>query len=223
MTIRSRHKKFSSQHWLLSICDGSCIIWRVDHSNVTTAGVTNYRNMWRISSTVTKGLDNLWRPSIFRHAVLFVSFVLWRQRDDHFFVTNFFLWQYLPLTWRLRFVIQSQNSCSAAILAAVAVAAAEDPRCALVAQATFWRLGGRSSWWSMVALVSVSIMCHGRGDTSDPQVSFLAFSCSLHYFGPCLNMRYTRNIVALQIWLGQCWWKELGGGTSWFSAGTYHL
>ena len=112
MTIRSRHKKFSSQHWLLSICDGSCIIWRVDHSNVTTAGVTNYRNMWRISSTVTKGLDILWRPSIFRHAVLFVSFVLWRQRDDHFFVTNFFLWQYLPLTWRLRFVIQSQNSCS---------------------------------------------------------------------------------------------------------------
>jgi len=115
MTIRSRHKKFSSQHWLLSICDGSCIIWRVDHSNVTTAGVTNYRNMWRISSTVTKGLDILWWPSIFRHAVLFVSFVLWRQRDDHFFVTNFFLWQYLPLTWRLRFVIQSQNSCSACL------------------------------------------------------------------------------------------------------------
>jgi hypothetical protein len=55
-----------------------------------------------------------------------------------------------------------------------------------------------------VALVSVSVVCHGRVNRSDLQASFLAFSCSLHYFGPCLNMRYTRNIVALQIWLDQC-------------------
>ena len=83
-------------------------------------------------------------------------------------------------------------------LAAAAVAAAtEDPHCAIVAQASFWRLGGESSQWSAVALASMSVMCHGRGDRSNPQVSFLAFSCSLHYFGPCLNMRYTRNIVAL--------------------------
>ena len=86
-----------------------------------------------------------------------------------------------------------------------AVAVEEDPRyAAVVAQVSFWRLGGRSSWWSMAALASVFVLCHGRGDRYDPQVSFLAFSCSLRYFGPCLNMRYTRNIVALQIWLGQC-------------------
>jgi hypothetical protein len=78
----------------------------------------------------------------------------------------------------------------------VAAAATEDPQCAVVAQASFWRLGGRSSRWSVAALASVSVMCHGRGDRSDPQVSFLAFYC-LHCFGSYLNMRYTRNIVAL--------------------------
>jgi hypothetical protein len=61
---------------------------------------------------------------------------------------------------------------------------------------TLLRLGGGFSRWSAAALVSVSIVCHGRGDRSDPQVSFLTFSCSLHCFGPYLNMRYTRNIVA---------------------------
>ena len=83
------------------------------------------------------------------------------------------------------------------------VATAEDPRCVVLAQASFWRQGGRASWWSAVALASVSIVCHGRGYRSDPHVSFLAFSYSLHCFGPCLNMRYTRNIVAFEIWLGQ--------------------
>jgi hypothetical protein len=89
-------------------------------------------------------------------------------------------------------------------LAAAAAVAMEDPECVVVAQASFWRLGGWSSQWSAVALVSVSVVCHGRGNKSDPQVSFLAFSCLLHCFGPCscLNMRYTRNIVAFQIWLG---------------------
>jgi hypothetical protein len=52
-------------------------------------------------------------------------------------------------------------------LAAAAVAT-EDPQCAVVAQASFWRLGGRSSRWSVAALVSVSVMCCGRGDRSDP-------------------------------------------------------
>jgi hypothetical protein len=37
-----------------------------------------------------------------------------------------------------------------------------------------------------------------------------------------LKLRYTRNIVVFQIWLGQWWWKELGGGASWFSASTCH-
>ena len=78
-------------------------------------------------------------------------------------------------------------------------AATEDPHCGVVAQASFWRLGSRSSRWSVVALASVFIMCCSRGDRSDLQVSFLVFFYSLHYFGPCLNMRYTRNIVALQI------------------------
>jgi hypothetical protein len=61
----------------------------------------------------------------------------------------------------------------------------------------------RSPRWNVVALASVFIVYRGRGDRSDPHVSFLAFSCSLHCFGPCLNMRYTRNIAVFQIWLGQ--------------------
>jgi hypothetical protein len=61
------------------------------------------------------------------------------------------------------------------------------------------RLGGGVSRWSTVALASVSVVCRVRGEKSDPQVSFLAFSCSFHCFGPCLNMRYTRNILALEI------------------------
>jgi hypothetical protein len=84
-----------------------------------------------------------------------------------------------------------------------AVAVVEDSRCAMVAPVSFWRLGDGTCWWSVVALVSVSVVCHGRGDRSDPQVYFLAFSCSLHCFGPCLNMRYTRKILASEIWLGQ--------------------
>ena len=79
-----------------------------------------------------------------------------------------------------------------------AVAATEDPQCVVVAQASFWRLDGGSSRWSVAALASVFVVCHGKGDKSNPQVSFLAFSYSLHYFGPCLNMRYTRNILALK-------------------------
>jgi hypothetical protein len=38
-----------------------------------------------------------------------------------------------------------------------AVAAMENPRCALVAQASFWRLDGGFSWWSAATLASVSI------------------------------------------------------------------
>ena len=81
-------------------------------------------------------------------------------------------------------------------LATVVVVATEVPQCAVVAQASFWRLGGGSSRWSAVALVSVSVVWHGRGDRSDPQVSFLTFFY-LYCFGPCLNMRYTRNIITL--------------------------
>ena len=84
-----------------------------------------------------------------------------------------------------------------------AAAVAEDLWCAMLAQASFWRLGSGACRWSRMTLVYVSVVCRGRGDRSNPQVSFLAFSYSLHYFGPCLNMRYTRNILALEIMLGQ--------------------
>jgi hypothetical protein len=50
--------------------------------------------------------------------------------------------------------------------------------------------------------IHVRCVCD-RGDRSGLQVSFLVFSCLLHYFGPCLNMSYTENIVALEICLGQ--------------------
>ena len=52
-------------------------------------------------------------------------------------------------------------------LAAV-VAMAEDPRCAVVAPMSFWRLGGGVCRWSTVALVFVTVVCHDRGDRSDP-------------------------------------------------------
>ena len=77
----------------------------------------------------------------------------------------------------------------------LAAVAAEDPWCAVVAPASFWRLGGRACRWSALTLASVPVVCHDRGHRSDPQVSFLAFSYSLHCFGPCLDMGYTRNIV----------------------------
>ena len=66
----------------------------------------------------------------------------------------------------------------------------------MVAPTSFWRLGGGACRWSAVALAFVSVVCHDRGDRSDLQVSFLAFSCLFHYFGPCLNMRYTRTSQA---------------------------
>jgi hypothetical protein len=99
---------------------------------------------------------------------------------------------------RLTYILDiSLASGNKSVPVGLAVAAAtEDPQCVVVAQVSFWRLGGGSSWWSVAALVSVSVVCHGGGNRSDPQVSFLTFSCSLHYFGPCLNMRHTRNIVA---------------------------
>jgi hypothetical protein len=75
------------------------------------------------------------------------------------------------------------------------VVAADDPQCAVVASTSFWRLGGGACQWSTVALAFVSIVNHGRDNRS--------FSCSLHYFGPCLNKRYTRNILALEIWFGE--------------------
>ena len=50
---------------------------------------------------------------------------------------------------------------------AAAAAATEDPQCAVVAQASFWRLGGGSSRWSAAALASMFVVCHGRGDRSN--------------------------------------------------------
>ena len=50
----------------------------------------------------------------------------------------------------------------------VMAAAAEDPQCAVVVPVSFWRLGGGACWWSTTALASMSIVCYGRGDRSDP-------------------------------------------------------
>ena len=83
------------------------------------------------------------------------------------------------------------------------VAAVEDPWSAVVAQASFWRLGGEACRWSAMASASMFFVFHDSGDRSNPHVVFLAFSYLLHYFGPCLNMRYIRNILVLEIWLGQ--------------------
>ena len=99
---------------------------------------------------------------------------------------------YIPFKWKQSVPVRQ-----------AAVAAAEDPQCAVVVPVSFWRLGGGACWWSTATLAFVSVVCRGRGDKSDLQLFFLAFSCSLHCFGPCLNMRYTRNILALEIWLGQ--------------------
>ena len=49
-----------------------------------------------------------------------------------------------------------------------AVAAVEDPWCAVVAPMSFCRLGGGACRWSAAVLASVSVVCHGRGDRSDP-------------------------------------------------------
>jgi hypothetical protein len=81
--------------------------------------------------------------------------------------------------------------------------AADDPQCAVVALTSFSRLGGGACQWSAADLAFVSIVNRGRDDRSNPQVSSLTFSCSLHCFGPCLNIRYTRNILALEIWFGE--------------------
>jgi hypothetical protein len=57
----------------------------------------------------------------------------------------------------------------------VAAAAVADPWCAVVAPASFWRLGGGACQWSVAPLVFVSIVSRGRGDRSDPHVSFSPF------------------------------------------------
>ena len=52
-------------------------------------------------------------------------------------------------------------------LATAVAVVMEDLQCAMVAQASFWRLGGGSSRWSAAALASMSVVCRGRGDRSD--------------------------------------------------------
>ena len=69
------------------------------------------------------------------------------------------------LTYILDISLASGNK---SVPVGLVAAATEDPRCAVVAQASFWRLGGWSSRWSAAALASVSVVCHGRGDKSDP-------------------------------------------------------
>jgi hypothetical protein len=70
---------------------------------------------------------------------------------------------------RLAYILDvSPASGNKSVLVGLAVVAVvEDPRCAVVAQASFWRLGGGSSRWSVAALAPVSIVCHDRGNISD--------------------------------------------------------
>jgi hypothetical protein len=49
-----------------------------------------------------------------------------------------------------------------------AAVAADDPQCAMVALASFWRLGDGACRWSTMSLVSVSVVSHGRDDRSNP-------------------------------------------------------
>ena len=58
----------------------------------------------------------------------------------------------------------------------VVVATMEDPQCVVVAQESFWWLGGLSSWWSVAALASVSVVCCFRFDRSDPFLPFPTFT-----------------------------------------------
>lgn len=69
-------------------------------------------NKWQPKMIVTKGLDIMWWFPLFRHAILFVSIVLWWPRDASFFITKYFLWQFPRFTWWSGFVIQATISCS---------------------------------------------------------------------------------------------------------------
>ena len=72
------------------------------------------------------------------------------------------------LTYILDISLASGNKSMPVGLATTMVAATEDPRCVVVAQASFWRLGGGACRWSVAALASVSVVCRGRGSRSDP-------------------------------------------------------
>ena len=70
---------------------------------------------------------------------------------------------------RLTYILDISSASGNKSMPVELAAAVEAPRCAaVVAQASFWRLGGWSSRWSAAALASVSVVCHGRGDKSDP-------------------------------------------------------
>ena len=65
---------------------------------------------------------------------------------------------------RLTYILDiSPTSGNKSMLVRLAVAV-EDPRCVVVALASFWRLGGGACWWSMAILASMSIVCRGIFD-----------------------------------------------------------
>ena len=72
------------------------------------------------------------------------------------------------LTYILDISPASGNKSVPIGLVTVAAVVTEDPQCAVVAQASFWRLGDGSSRCTTAALASVSILCRGRDDRSDP-------------------------------------------------------
>jgi hypothetical protein len=70
------------------------------------------------------------------------------------------------LTYILDIFPASGNKSMPVGLMAATVLATEDPQCAVVAQASFWRLGGRSSQWSMAALRLCSLCA--AAEATDP-------------------------------------------------------
>jgi len=79
---------------------------------VTVSTVIKGNNLWRHLVTVTKGqtiCDGcLWN----RHAVHYVTVVIWRPAWHVIFVISCFIWQFFDLTWQMVFVIQAQIFCS---------------------------------------------------------------------------------------------------------------
>jgi len=74
---------------------------------VTVSTVIKGNNLWRHLVTVTKGqtiCDGcLWN----RHAVHYVTVVIWRPAWRVIFVISCFIWQFFDLTWQMVFVIQA--------------------------------------------------------------------------------------------------------------------
>jgi hypothetical protein len=204
--------------YLHSTCETrrlTCHMYLWDHMTCGTQPFTCHMFLWELSPSPS----DLWDPMACVSLVPFVSRGSnkskknpqpeTRRLECTVFTIALDAWMYwhvfrvvivlyslcgFPTGWPILDIFPSSQNKSVPIRLAAA-----DPWCAMVAPAFFWRLGGEACWWSAVELAFVSVVRHNRDDRADPQVSFLAFSYSLYCFGPYLNMRYIRNILALEI------------------------